>query len=157
MNPLLKRELIFAALAACVLAGYVVLGQKLAPEIPPAPEEPTGQVISWDQFLQQTQKRVEEQKRRESAVESRKEFLRSWYQWGAGIGLVLIVLYTFWKPPWLRASREANEATANSSSSGRSLTEGFLKGRLSSKALLMMLATFVLLIVIVVLIAALIN
>lgn len=158
-SRLLKRELVFVAAAAAIAAGYLFLGVRLAPSVPPEPERPGGGVSSLVEFSAQWK---EYQKRREEHIEATKEynrFLRSWTRWGAAGGVLLFILYTFWRPPWYERpapdpsdSRRRRQSKPQRRSAAGSVPLG---GRLSRKAMLMMGATFVLLVIIAVLLVAL--
>ena len=76
--------------AATVAGAYLYLGVRIAPRVPE--ESKSGGVFTMMQFAEQIQQRKD-------AIAEREEFLRQWNQWGAGVGIVLIAVYTWWLPP----------------------------------------------------------
>lgn len=100
MSPLIKRELAFWVTVVAAIAGYVALGQVLAPRVPPEPPAGPGGIIRTPGDVQRLIADLQQRNERRDAIVRHNAFLRGWYQWGAAVGLVLLLVYTLWRPPW---------------------------------------------------------
>jgi len=108
----LQREILFWLDAAAICGGYLALGHWLAPEVPDQPDystdtdgNPAVICVAGPGGLQSAMKKMTERRNTIEAKWKEKKqnqmnFLRQWYQWGAGIGVGLVLLYTWWRPPW---------------------------------------------------------
>lgn len=149
MSPLLKRELLVWLVAAVLIAGYILLGRWLAPDVPPAPEQSEPDVVNI-RGLEELAKKLKADRERSEAKFERQRFLLKWYQWGAGVGLVLIFVYSWFRPPWrVPAEGDAVDASPRSRPGGVARADFWDRLPISRSALLMLLATVVLLAVLV--------
>ena len=153
MLKLFKRELLFALIVALLLGGYLGVGEWLAPEVPAEINTPISKVVSWEQFRKEAQEGVNQRKRRNAAIVERAQFLKTWYQWGAGVGLVLFLAYTFWRPPGVADPSQAKTGKPT----GTALAPKMFAGQLSRRAVVMMLGTLMLLVIIIVVTVAILN
>ena len=148
MLSLLKRELLVWLVAALLIGGYVALGNWLAPEVPPEPKKGGANIVNVGNLQDLAAKLKADAEARDqykAALLARQEFLLRWYQWGAGVGLVLVFAYSWWRPPW--------HATENRGDPERTTTTFWERSPISRQAALMMAATVALVIVLVVLLA----
>ena len=150
MNGPVKRELVFYGVVALCVAAYLGLGHFLAPDVPPEPEKTTGKVYTLETFLEETRLR----KQRGKADLERRRFLQRWYQWGAGGGIVLILIYSWWRPPWFQPAvtgAGGEDPSRPASTMKETRQTGGLHDGLSQQAKLTMIGTAVMLVVIAVL------
>jgi len=145
VSSFLKRELLFWLIAMAVMTGYIALGPQLAPEVPPEPKAESGRVLTMDEAVAHFAQRRE----RRDAVQRRNEFLRDWYRWGAAVGIGLVLIYTWLRPPW-RAADDGKPPRRDQ----RGKTDSRLP--ISRRALVTMAAALLLIIVSMVLLAALV-
>lgn len=102
MSSPLKRELLFWLCSAAAIGAYVAAGHWLAPRPLPKPERsasPEGPV-NLKTVVEQLRKDNEAQQAWKRSLNERNRFLRNWYRWGAGVGIVLVLIYTWRHPPW---------------------------------------------------------
>jgi len=148
VSSALRREILFWLIAAVVVAGYVGMGHWLAPGIPREPALKTDKPNSLHDFIQWTKANQQ----RKEAIAAHNEFVRRWYQWGAGIGIVLILFLTWWRPPWREpASSFGNTSEGAGATSRRASVLDALP--ISRTALLGMLTTLMLFIAVIVVLA----
>ncbi|MFQ5734303.1 MAG: hypothetical protein ACE5KM_20385 [Planctomycetaceae bacterium] len=102
MSSTLKRELLFWLASAAVIGAYAAGGLILAPDVPPEPQlsaSPDGPV-PFQTAVDRIRKDHQAQQDWKRSVGDRNRFLANWYRGGAVAGIVLVLVYTWWRPPW---------------------------------------------------------
>ena len=161
----LKREFLFWLASAAICGGYLALGHWLTPEVPDQPDYSTDAdgspaVIRVD-GLQELQNAMKQMTERRNTIEAKwrekkqnqLNFLRRWYQWGAGIGIGLVLIYSWWRPPWRDAMQQNSDSTSQKNKNKHSETV-FQNLPVSRSALLGMMAALLAGIVLLTVIAA---
>ncbi|MCH8830893.1 MAG: hypothetical protein IID45_15065 [Planctomycetes bacterium] len=156
MNGWIKREILLLLAVAVLVACYLALGRKLAPEVPPVPKASPGGVMGWDEFKRDIEQQAALRKNRQAAIAERNTFVTRWYQWGAGTGIALLILFSFWRPPWFRARVETQDNAVPAKRTPTKRKRSF-NVQISTRAWLMMGGSLLLLIVLLVLILIMIN
>lgn len=121
MSSALKRELLFWVIVVAAIVGYLGVGWLVAPTVPPETPAESGGVVDSKDGLDRLIADLRQRKERKDAIDRRNEFLQRWHQWGAGVGLVLLIVYTLWRPPWRTPDETPEPDSPKAKPRGKSL------------------------------------